>query len=171
MNFQTSCQLRRESLRAAFLVFYYFWCTLTTFLRTLLILKPSYSPTTLKSAKQFILLKKDCHIFQSGIDASTTAVTPFSHFIWARPITSATACSSKRTPARIEYQLNGSPVNVMQSFRDLGVICSSDLSWSKRINKILGKAYRSLYFIKRSCPPDSTPTYIKKSLYLSLIVT
>ncbi len=58
----------------------------------------------------------------------------------------------------------------MQSCKDLRVTFCSDLSWSAHVDRILEKTYRSLYFIKRTFPPKSTPTHIKKSLYLSMIL-
>ena len=54
------------------------------------------------------------------------------------------------------------------SCRDLGVIFSSDLSWTDHYKVISRNAYKQLYVIKRSfsafCPP-----HIKRLLYISLV--
>ena len=68
------------------------------------------------------------------------------------------------------YLLNGNPISSRISGRDLGVNLSSDLSWSLHIQKLLQKAYRSFLLIRRTFPPESTPTHIKKHLYLALVL-
>ncbi len=66
--------------------------------------------------------------------------------------------------------LNGNPISSRISGRDLGVNLSSDLSWSLHIQKLLQKAYGSFHLIRQTFPPDSTPTHIKKHLYLALVL-
>lgn len=66
--------------------------------------------------------------------------------------------------------MNGKLIKFVDSCKDLGVVFTSTLSWFDHISKVLEKAYRLLYFIKRTFPPESTPTHIKKALYLSLIL-
>ena len=66
--------------------------------------------------------------------------------------------------------LNGNPISSRISGRDLGVNLSSDLSWSPHIQEILGKAYRSFHLIRRTFHSESTPTHIKKHLYLALVL-
>ena len=61
-------------------------------------------------------------------------------------------------------------IKIVDMCKDLGVVFSSTLSWSYHISKILNKAYRLLYFIKRTFPSASTPIHIKKTLYLSLVL-
>ena len=114
---------------------------------------------------------QDCHLLQSDINniniwstgshlSFHTDKTFYIHFL-----------SPKQTPVCFVKQLNGSPVNVLQSCKDLGVTFSSDLSWSIHISNILEKAYCSLYFIKQTLPSNSTPIHIKKKLkYLSMIL-
>ena len=66
--------------------------------------------------------------------------------------------------------LNDKTILAKSSGRDLGVIFSTDLSWSKHIHHILSKAYNQLHFIQRTFKVASTPTSVKKKLYLSLIL-
>ena len=79
-------------------------------------------------------------------------------------------CPSKAHPFEYNYNLDGRPIYKQFSVKDLGVILSSDLSWSEHINKTLGKAYRAFHLIRRTFSSATTPTHIKKYLYLSLIL-
>lgn len=74
-------------------------------------------------------------------------------------------CNPRHHPTCFDYHINGSSIKVLNSCKDLGVIFCSDLSWSTHIDKILSRAYQSLYFIKRTFP-----TKVKKLLYLSLVL-
>ena len=76
----------------------------------------------------------------------------------------------RSAPISFPYSLDGSAINVRDTHRDLGVIFSSNLSWSAHINTILKKAYCTLSAIRRVFPISSTPTEAKKKLYLSLVV-
>ena len=66
------------------------------------------------------------------------------------------------------YTINGNPVKFSKSHRDLGVLVSEDLSWSKHINSICSKAYKSLYFIRRLILQHSS-TALRRQLYLTLV--
>ena len=78
--------------------------------------------------------------------------------------------SPKISEIKRNYFINDSTIQLKISCRDLSVIFSSDLSWSKHVQHILSKAYNQLYFIKRTFNASSTPTMVKKKLYLSLIL-
>ena len=52
--------------------------------------------------------------------------------------------------------------------RDLGIIVSSNLSWSEHYDHICLKAYRVLNMIRRTIPAN-TPTTLKKRLYLAMV--
>ena len=68
-----------------------------------------------------------------------------------------------------DYHLNNNPIQMRAYYKDLGVIFSSDLSWSKHIESIISKAYRILFLIKRTFS-ISSPTSVKKQLYQSLVL-
>ena len=66
------------------------------------------------------------------------------------------------------YFVHGDPVSLCTLYKNLGVLLTSDLSWSSHIASILAKAYRSLGLIKRVVPYSSSVD-LKRSLYLSLV--
>ena len=66
------------------------------------------------------------------------------------------------------YFLNGSPIKSASSCKDLGIIVSSDLSWSQHYNMIISKAYCHLVLIHHTFSV-SIPIRAKKLLYLSLV--
>ena len=78
--------------------------------------------------------------------------------------------SSRIPEIETNYLLNNSTILVKSSCRDLGVFFSTDLSWSKHVHHIITKAYNQLHFIQRTFKAASTPTCVKKKLYLSLIL-
>ena len=71
-------------------------------------------------------------------------------------------------PNQKHVPLNNVSLSTSTSHKDLGVILSSNLSWSPHITSILQKAYRSLGLLKRAIPYES-PTDLKRSLYLLLV--
>ena len=80
----------------------------------------------------------------------------FSHFCNHSPL------------ASVDYSLNDSVISCVSSCCDLGVIFSSDHSWTEHYKVISKNAYNQLYVIKRSfsafCPPP-----IKRLLYISQV--
>lgn len=66
------------------------------------------------------------------------------------------------------YSMNGTAITSCRSHKDLGIILSSDLSWSDHYKHILAKAYGKLGMIRRTFSKQSA-TLMKKSLYTSLI--
>jgi len=67
-----------------------------------------------------------------------------------------------------DYSIDGTPVRSVKHHRDLGVILSSDLSWSSHHHHICSRAYRSLYLIRRSFS-CALPIKLKKLLYLTVV--
>uniref|UniRef100_A0A1X7ULM5 Uncharacterized protein n=1 Tax=Amphimedon queenslandica TaxID=400682 RepID=A0A1X7ULM5_AMPQE len=64
----------------------------------------------------------------------------------------------------------GQPIAHQQICKDLGVVFSNTLFWSAQVDCVLKKAYNVLRMIKRVFPAATTPTVVKKKLYLSLVV-
>lgn len=66
------------------------------------------------------------------------------------------------------YTMNGTVVPSADLYKDVGVILTSNLSFSLHINNILSKAYRSLGLVRRAVPSSSNVS-LKRSLYLTLV--
>ena len=73
------------------------------------------------------------------------------------------------TTTSSNYTVNDTSITSLDHCRDLGVIFSTDLSWTKHYyNAITAKAYQSLGLIRRTFSPF-IPTSIKKLLFISLV--
>ena len=66
------------------------------------------------------------------------------------------------------YTLDGVPIKVLSGHRDLGVMFSSDLSWSDHIDYVTAKCYKVIGLLRRAFS-SSLPVLIKKQLYLLLV--
>ena len=65
------------------------------------------------------------------------------------------------------YSINGHAIRNCHQHKDIGILMSSDLSWSSHISSITTQAYKKLGLLRRSlCSGGSIST--KKMLYLSL---
>ena len=69
------------------------------------------------------------------------------------------------TPAK--YLLNNDYIETRDSIKDLGVMITSNLSWSNHCNMITAKAYKQLGLIRRSFTTNCVSA--KKQLYISLV--
>ena len=65
------------------------------------------------------------------------------------------------------YSINNHPIKSVDSHKDLGILVTSDLSWSKHINSICSNAYKALHFIRRSI--STTSPSLRLRIYLSLV--
>ena len=77
--------------------------------------------------------------------------------------------SCSKSPVVHDYQLNETSINCKDHYKDLGVIFSHDLSWSKHISSIVAKAYKTLALIRRTFHHSTTSVSVRKTLYMSLI--
>ena len=71
-------------------------------------------------------------------------------------------------PDHQSFTLNDHQIKTVNTFRDLGITISSNLSWSSHYNTICSKAYASLHLIRRTISTSEIP--VKRQLYLTLIV-
>ena len=67
-----------------------------------------------------------------------------------------------------QYLINGIPISSSNQQKDLGMLVSSDLSWSHHIAKITSKAYKILGLLRRTFSSSSD---ITTNLYLPCQIT
>ena len=67
-----------------------------------------------------------------------------------------------------DYTINGSPIQVLDCYRDLGILISSDLKWGNHLTMITARAYKVLGLIRRSFS-NGLSISAKKRLYSSLV--
>ena len=67
------------------------------------------------------------------------------------------------------YFINNQPIKVLCKQTDLGILISSDLTWSHHIQQICRRAYHTLGFIRRSIHSYMSTVIIRKNLYLTLV--
>lgn len=66
------------------------------------------------------------------------------------------------------YSAQGSIIKSTSDCKDLGICITNTLSWSKHINYLCTKAYRSFHVIKRNIPLSSS-VGLRKRLYMTLV--
>ena len=76
--------------------------------------------------------------------------------------------SRKRISPVRSYSLDSTSLKVVSSVKDLGVIVTKDLTWSKHVRYVTAKAKRMLGFIKRNCAGIINKDALKL-LYVSLV--
>ena len=74
----------------------------------------------------------------------------------------------KKSQTLAQYELDGYRLECLPHMKDLGVIVSSDLTWSKHIEVIVAKANKTLGLIKRLLK-DTSDLKVRKSLYCALV--
>ena len=73
-------------------------------------------------------------------------------------------------PVIFDYSIGDQIIDRHSICKDLGVLFSDSLTWSSQVELVLKKAYSTFRMIKRVFPGATTPTNVKKKLYLSLVV-
>ena len=75
--------------------------------------------------------------------------------------------SCSKSPIKYQYIIHGEPLEAVEHHKYLGVDLSSDLNWNNHIAGIIGKANRSLGFIRRNL--NKCPENVKEQAYLALV--
>ena len=75
---------------------------------------------------------------------------------------------SPKTPLPSVHKVDETMIQFLPFHRDLGIVASSDLSWSNHYDLICSKAYHTLHLIRRSISSSSSVA-TRKQLYLSLV--
>ena len=76
--------------------------------------------------------------------------------------------SRKRTPTQTQYVINENIVEQAPIIKDLGVLITNNLSWSKHIESIVSSANKTLGLVKRICKVVKN-TNTRKILYCALV--
>ena len=80
--------------------------------------------------------------------------------------------SRRKAPVFFNYMLNGNSLEHVTSFKDLGVLVSSDLSWKGHIDNVVSKCNRVNGMIKRVVgyhAPNNVAFNLYKSLTRSIV--
>ena len=120
----------------------------------------------------------DCILLQSDLDALSSWSTKWKlNFNESKcSLLSVTSSRASATPSDLHHQylINELHISATDKQRDLGIIISSDLSWSYHISKIVSKAYKILGLLRRTfCRTfcSSNDIITKKRLYISLTIS
>ena len=73
-----------------------------------------------------------------------------------------------QSSAGSSYSIDGSELYRVETHRDLGVIVSNNLSWSRHYQKVCSQAYQALYMVRRNIPSTAS-CHLRRELYLTLI--
>ncbi|CAB4023750.1 Hypothetical predicted protein, partial [Paramuricea clavata] len=73
-----------------------------------------------------------------------------------------------RQPVKTNYKLLDSSLKQLCHQKDLGIVVTKDLKWTKQIEEITSKASSMLGFIRRTAS-DTHNIHVRKVLYLSLV--
>ena len=110
--------------------------------------------------------KDDANTLQQDLDSLVTWTTSWQMSLNPDKCKTLNVYRSKN-PITHQYMMNGVPLDTVSHHRYLGVELSSNLDWSLHIENIIGKANRSLGFIRRNL--YSCPESVKSQAYLTLV--
>lgn len=109
----------------------------------------------------------DCQAIQNDIDALCDWCAK-----WRLDI-NETKCkvlsvTKRQNPVVFEYHINGTPIDKVDTFKDLGIYIQSNVSWNIQVKTITAKAYRMMGLIKRTVGFHA-PLKVKLQLYTTLV--
>ena len=112
----------------------------------------------------------DFSLFQDDLDGlSKWSASSSLNFNISKSFIMSFTSPSKPPPVEFSYKLDHNYLSHVTSCKDLGVIFSSDLSWSSHYSKVSSKAYGVLSLIRRTFNRN-LPTGCKRKLYVTLIL-
>ena len=76
--------------------------------------------------------------------------------------------TKKKNPIARNLFINGSELELVNEFKDLGLLTDNILSWNQHVNKITARANKVLGLISRTCGGFHDPATLK-TLYCSLV--
>lgn len=112
-----------------------------------------------------IISNDDCHNLQEGL----TAMNQWR--IENNLLFNVSKCAVMGFPASSDamaYSMNGCPLPVVESQRDLGVVIRNDLCWNTQYKAIIAKANKQLGLLKRTFG-RSASVETRKALYVTLV--
>ncbi len=109
----------------------------------------------------------DCHQLQDDLDM-LSLWSNCSYLSFNESKCAFISFHSKHPVINHSYQLDTQVIKGCEHHKDLGVLMSSDLSWSAHIRLISGRAYKILGLLLRTFSSANSPS-TKKSLYISLV--
>ena len=110
----------------------------------------------------------DCNFLQLDLDSLTSWSHTNHLFFKASKCISIRFKPNSETSEGDPYSIDGCEVSKKVSHRDLGIIFSTDMSWSCHYDHIITKAYRALGLLRRSFKCTNS-IMTKKVLYLRIV--
>ena len=115
-----------------------------------------------------IYTSNDCHELQHDLLSLESWCNTWNLKLNQQKCTFLRFSRSNRASYFCQYTISGSVLKQVTSQRDLGVVVTSNLSWSSHYSKLCQKAYNALHLIKRTLP-QSASIELKKQLYIALV--
>ena len=166
-TFHHNYLLPQEYHRVASLVLYYLSSLSTIYLTLLLLPLPFYLPTIPKCVMT-ISSPQDSSLLQDDLNALANWSSAWKLAFNTSKCKLLRISPPNHTISTTSYFINQSTIDLTPSYRDLGVLVSDDLRWNDHYSTIIAKAYKSMYYVRRSTS-NSHSTHTKLYLYKSLV--